>query len=41
MFVDVPMSVQTPPNMEANDIGIKSLLGLSLLVAASPSIWWE
>jgi len=36
MFVEVPMSVHTPPNIEANESGIRSFEALTSKSAATP-----
>ena len=38
MFVDVPINVQTPPNIEAKESGIRSLDALTPVVLATPTI---
>src|SRR5918997_4512040 len=38
MLVEVPRSVQTPPNIEANESGISSFEGLTLMSLASESM---
>jgi hypothetical protein len=35
-MVEVPMSVQTPPNIEANDMGISSFEALAFISFATP-----
>jgi len=37
MLVDVPISVHTPPNIEANESGINSFEGLTFVSRATPS----